>query len=61
MKLKIKWFGICFAIILTITILTSFIPNNGIRFTINQIIGFIAGAYCMSSYLDEVENEQDNI
>lgn len=55
MKLKIKWIGICIATCLTITILTSSIPINGIRLAINQIVGFIAGVYCMSSYLNEVE------
>lgn len=56
MKLKIKWFFICFAICLTITVLTSSIPVNGIRLAVNQLVGFIAGVYCMNSYLNEVEN-----
>ena len=53
MKLKIKWFSICILLCLIITILTSFIPSNEIRFGINQILGLIAGAYCMTEYMSE--------
>lgn len=53
MKLKIKWFSICILLCLIITILTSFIPSNEIRVGINQILGFIAGVYCMTEYMGE--------
>lgn len=57
MRLKIKWISICFGIILITTCITSLIPSSGAGFALSQVIGFISGVYCMSSYLEEVENE----
>ena len=53
MKLKIKWFSIFILLCLIIIVLTSFIPSNEIRVYISQVLGFIAGAYCMTEYMSE--------
>lgn len=54
MKNAIKWFFICIVICFVTTVLISFIPITEIRIGLNQTIGFIAGAYCMTEYLNEV-------